>query len=257
MAQRISVLVALEAADEGLKRAIASAERSLGEMSASAKTAGEKASAGLARVEQGRVGDGELAQVRAGLSSFGDQTSAAKTQLLAFLSIQWVTTQVQQVVAVADAWSQMNARLRLATAGQREFVAAQGELFAIAQRIGVPIQETATLYGKLQQAVRMLGGEQREAFSLRLAAIVDFTFNLGAGRLQTSTLRRRIHQQDWSGAAAELQRWVYGGGRVLPGLVARRQAEARLRIPLIADTHSRLIADTVPGDRGHPGWVSE
>ena len=69
MAQRIFILVALEAADEGLRRAIASAERSLGEMSASAKTAGEKASAGLA-------------QVRAGLSSFGDQISAAKTQLL-------------------------------------------------------------------------------------------------------------------------------------------------------------------------------
>ena len=62
----------------------------------------------------------------------------------------------------------------------------------------------------------------------RLAAIVDFTFNLGAGRLQTSTLRRRINQQDWSGAVQELQRWVYGGGRVLPGLVTRRRAEAVL-----------------------------
>ena len=60
----------------------------------------------------------------------------------------------------------------------------------------------------------------------RLAAIVDFTFNLGAGRLQTSTLRRRINQRDWLGAAAELRRWVYGGGKVLPGLVARRHAEA-------------------------------
>lgn len=56
-------------------------------------------------------------------------------------------------------------------------------------------------------------------------AIVDF-FNLGAGRLQTSTLRRRINQRDWTGAAAELRRWVYGGGKVLPGLVARRAAEA-------------------------------
>lgn len=62
----------------------------------------------------------------------------------------------------------------------------------------------------------------------RLAAIVDFTFNLGAGRLQTSTLRRRINQMDWSGAAQELQRWVYGGGKILPGLVTRRQAEAVL-----------------------------
>ena len=62
----------------------------------------------------------------------------------------------------------------------------------------------------------------------RLAAIMDFTFNLGGGRLQTSTLRRRINQRDWSGAAAELRRWVYGGGKVLPGLVARREAEVML-----------------------------
>jgi lysozyme len=60
----------------------------------------------------------------------------------------------------------------------------------------------------------------------RLAAVVDFTFNLGAGRLQTSTLRRRVNQRDWAAAAAELRRWVYGGGKVLPGLVARREAEA-------------------------------
>ncbi len=58
----------------------------------------------------------------------------------------------------------------------------------------------------------------------RLAAIVDFTFNLGAGRLQTSTLRRRVNQGDWHSAARELRRWVYGGGKILPGLVARRFA---------------------------------
>ncbi len=62
----------------------------------------------------------------------------------------------------------------------------------------------------------------------RLVAIVDFTFNLGAGRLQTSTLRRRINQQDWREASHELNRWVYGGGRVLPGLVIRRESEAKL-----------------------------
>jgi lysozyme len=62
----------------------------------------------------------------------------------------------------------------------------------------------------------------------RLAAIVDFTFNLGAGRLQTSTLRRRVSQRDWASAEKELCRWVYGGGRALPGLIARRQAECLL-----------------------------
>ena len=62
----------------------------------------------------------------------------------------------------------------------------------------------------------------------RLAAIVDFTFNLGAGRLQTSTLRRRVNQRDWASAARELRQWIYGGGKVQPGLVLRRTAEISL-----------------------------
>ncbi len=62
----------------------------------------------------------------------------------------------------------------------------------------------------------------------RLAAIVDFTFNLGAGRLQTSTLRRRINQRNWSEANQELKRWIHGGGNVLYGLVIRRVAEINL-----------------------------
>ena len=153
MANRISVLVALEGADEGLKRAITSAERSLGELSSTAKTAGEKAAAGMA-------------EVKAGMSAFGDQVATAKTQLLAFLSINWAAGKVQEIVQIADAWNMMSARLKLATAGQREYAVAQKELFDIAQRIGVPIQETATLYGKLQQAVRMLGGEQKDALMI-------------------------------------------------------------------------------------------
>lgn len=62
----------------------------------------------------------------------------------------------------------------------------------------------------------------------RLAAIVDFTFNLGAGRLQASTLRRRINQRDWQQAGLELRRWIYGGGKALPGLTERRKQEMQL-----------------------------
>jgi lysozyme len=58
-----------------------------------------------------------------------------------------------------------------------------------------------------------------------LGAIVDFVFNLGAGRLQTSTLRRKINGALWNDVSAELNKWVYGGGRKLKGLVARRQME--------------------------------
>ena len=60
----------------------------------------------------------------------------------------------------------------------------------------------------------------------RLAGVLSFTYNCGVGALQASTLRRRINAGDWPGARAEMQRWVRGGGRVLPGLVIRRAVEA-------------------------------
>jgi lysozyme len=62
----------------------------------------------------------------------------------------------------------------------------------------------------------------------KLNAVVDFAYNLGVGRLQTSTLRRKINVQDWQGAKEQLMLWTRGGGRVLPGLVRRRQAECAL-----------------------------
>ena len=62
----------------------------------------------------------------------------------------------------------------------------------------------------------------------RLAAITDFTYNLGIGALQTSTLRKRLNHQDWMAAKNELRKWVHGGGRVLPGLVKRRELESKL-----------------------------
>jgi lysozyme len=62
----------------------------------------------------------------------------------------------------------------------------------------------------------------------KLNAIVDFAYNLGIGRLQTSTLRRKINAQDWDGAKEQLMLWTRGGGKVLPGLVKRRTAECAL-----------------------------
>lgn len=61
-----------------------------------------------------------------------------------------------------------------------------------------------------------------------LNAIVDFAYNLGVGRLQTSTLKRKINARDWEGVKYELMKWTRGGGRVLPGLVKRRSAECQL-----------------------------
>lgn len=62
----------------------------------------------------------------------------------------------------------------------------------------------------------------------KLNAIVDFAYNLGIGRLQSSTLRRKVNALDWEGAKEQLMLWTKGGGRVLPGLVKRRSAESEL-----------------------------
>jgi lysozyme len=63
-----------------------------------------------------------------------------------------------------------------------------------------------------------------------LGAITDFSYNLGLTRLRQSTLRRRLLAGDLEGAIVELRKWTRGGGRVLPGLVIRRELEiARIR----------------------------
>ena len=80
------------------------------------------------------------------------------------------------------------------------------------------------------------GGPARGASTSRLdkmdpekaAAIIDFVYNLGAGQLKGSNLRRRVNAQDWEEVPFELRKWVRGGGRVLRGLVLRREAEAGL-----------------------------
>lgn len=60
------------------------------------------------------------------------------------------------------------------------------------------------------------------------AAIADWVFNLGGGRWRSSTFRKKVQAGDWEAAAAECRRWVHGGGRRLPGLVLRREAEVAL-----------------------------
>lgn len=59
-------------------------------------------------------------------------------------------------------------------------------------------------------------------------ALVDFTFNLGAGDLAGSTLLRRLNDGDYDGAANEFGLWIHAGGKVEPGLVKRRNAEKAL-----------------------------
>ena len=59
-------------------------------------------------------------------------------------------------------------------------------------------------------------------------ALVSISFNFGLGNLQRSTIRMRANRGDWEGAAEAFRVWTKGGGKVLPGLVKRREAEIAL-----------------------------
>lgn len=56
-------------------------------------------------------------------------------------------------------------------------------------------------------------------------ALVDFDFNLGSKQLATSTLLSLLNAGNFTGAAAEFDKWDHCGGVVLAGLLRRRQAE--------------------------------
>lgn len=56
-------------------------------------------------------------------------------------------------------------------------------------------------------------------------AMVSLAFNIGLGNLQASTLRMKYNRGDYTGAADEFPKWNKSSGKVLQGLVRRREAE--------------------------------
>ena len=59
-------------------------------------------------------------------------------------------------------------------------------------------------------------------------ALVDFCFNAGRGNLLSSTLLHLVNRGEFESAVGQFGLWVHAGGRVVPGLVRRRAAEAAL-----------------------------
>lgn len=60
------------------------------------------------------------------------------------------------------------------------------------------------------------------------AALSSFVYNLGKGAFLASTLRRRINNGDFGDVPYQIKRWNKAGGKVLRGLIRRREAEAEL-----------------------------
>lgn len=143
-------------------------------------------------------------KTRAGLDSIGQGLDKMRTQLTGFLAISVgsiLTRQVGEVVRTADAYKTLQARLRLVSDSTTEYHAAQKALFDIANRTRSGIEATANVYGKLETAIKQLGGTQKQALATTealnqaialtsqgaaqdSAAILQFSQALGSGVLR-------------------------------------------------------------------------
>tara|TARA_Y100001937_G_C7100240_1_gene322144 strand:- start:547 stop:990 length:444 start_codon:yes stop_codon:yes gene_type:complete len=59
-------------------------------------------------------------------------------------------------------------------------------------------------------------------------ALVSWVYNLGSSNLQASTLLKRLNAGDYPDVPNQIKRWNKAGGKVLEGLVRRREAEASM-----------------------------
>jgi len=91
------------------------------------------------------------------------------------------------------------------------------------------LQAEALLKADLQVAERAVSRLIKIPLSdNQFDSLVSFTFNLGSATLQRSTLRAKVNRAEHDSVPTEFMRWVYAGGKIIPGLIRRRRAEASL-----------------------------
>jgi tape measure domain-containing protein len=183
---------------------------------------------------------------------------------------------VREFFQAADGMAQVNARLRLATTSAQEFAAAQADVYRIAQANNTALADTATLYSRLADPVRRLGGSARDtaaiteavATSLRIvgassaessSAILQFSQALAAGALRGEEFNSvneaapRLMQALADGLGrnrGELRAMAEAGqltadvvGKALIGQLGRLQAEAATLPQTIGGAFQQLRND--------------
>lgn len=92
-----------------------------------------------------------------------------------------------------------------------------------------PAQATAYLQADLTDAEKAVNSQNLRINQNQYDALVSFTFNVGTGNFLKSTLLKKVKiNPDDTSIRSEFAKWKYGSGKVLPGLVRRREAEANL-----------------------------
>lgn len=121
----------------------------------------------------GRDAQAEGRRAHQGLSEAGRgadyarrQIEAARLAVIGFFTVQAAARGLSDLRARADGYANLTAKIRLATEGQVEFRDAEAEVFAIAQRTSSRLDSTATLYSRINQALKDQGVAQQEVLGL-------------------------------------------------------------------------------------------
>jgi len=59
-------------------------------------------------------------------------------------------------------------------------------------------------------------------------SLISFAYNVGDGNFKSSTLLKKVNAKDFTGASEEFPKWIRAKGKVLSGLVTRRERERKL-----------------------------
>lgn len=116
-----------------------------------------------------------------GVQSISAQLAQARALAASFVAVQGVG----DLVRVVDAYTSINARLRLATRSSQELAQAQRELYSIAQRNGQALADVAGFYIKIADPVRQMGLSQREG--LQVAEAVSQSLRISGASVSEST----------------------------------------------------------------------
>jgi lysozyme len=107
-------------------------------------------------------------------------------------------------------------------AGAPYFAATKDKVFSIAEGREILAKDLRDVEATVRNAVRVAINENQ------IGALVSFTFNLGEGNLNKSTLLKKVNAGMFVDASTEFAKWNRAKGKVLKGLTRRRAAEAAL-----------------------------
>lgn len=81
---------------------------------------------------------------------------------------------------------------------------------------------------------------------IQFGVLVSFVFNLGETAFSKSTLLKKLNKKDYDAVPAELNKYVFSGGKRTAGLVTRRAQEGALWAASISTTKMNAIPEPAP-----------